>query len=242
MNARPTNSIPDSAVATQTYSDTLNRPACVAVIADIVQSRRLDPSRRSVTQSILEAVLEHVNRVYRKEILAKFLVTVGDEFQGLLKDPTILPDLLWTIERALPRVELRVGVGFGPLDTELKEHALGMDGPVWHYAREAIESAKATRRAGGVFLGFGPTNETVLNGFARLHHHLRSSMSDRQMEIVDHLRRGATQVEVSRVLAISKQVVSKQVKAAGWTAHSDGEAGWRAALMPFNTSREWSTK
>lgn len=192
-------------MATQTYSDSLNRSPCVAVIADLVRSRRLAPSHRSATQSTLEKILEEVNKAHGKEILAKFLVTVGDEFQGLLRDPTVLPDILWTIDRALAGVGLRVGVGFGTLDTELKEYALGMDGPAWHCAREAIESAKATRREGGVFVGFGPTHDAVLNGFARLHHHLRNSMSDRQMGILDHLRRGATQVEVSRLLGVSRQ-------------------------------------
>ncbi len=92
-----------------------------------------------------------------------------------------------------------------------------------------------------MFVGFGPTHDAVLNGFARLHHHLRNSMSDRQMGILDHLRRGATQVEVSRLLGVSRQVISKQVKAAAWTAYCDGEDGWRAALVRFITSENSST-
>lgn len=38
-------------------------------------------------------------------------------------------------------IQLRFGLGFGPLNTSIKENALGMDGPAFYSAREAIKTA-----------------------------------------------------------------------------------------------------
>ncbi len=71
--------------------------------------------------------------------------------------------------------------------------------------------------------------------------HRSATQSTLEKILLDHLRRGATQVEMSRLLGVSRQVISKQVKAAAWTAYCDGEDGWRTALARFITSENSST-
>src|SRR6478609_4072574 len=150
----------------------------VAIIADIVDSRRITGARRRELQKRLELLLSEVNRDFAQAIAANFLITVGDEFQGLLRGAT------------------------------------GMDGPVWHAARAAIDEAKRTDRLGGVFQGFGTTEDLIHNGFARVLHLLRSRMTDKQRRLMDALLGTQTQKEIAQSSGVSKQAVSKQARAA----------------------------
>lgn len=54
----------------------------VAIIGDIKNSRELQD--RKQVQEKLEAVLNEINDTYDADIASKFLITLGDEFQGLL--------------------------------------------------------------------------------------------------------------------------------------------------------------
>ena len=104
----------------------------IAVIADMVRSRELPRSRRRVLQKHFSRLIATLNRDYRKAIAARFVITLGDEFQGVLKSAALIPDLIWRLEQDFPERELRVGVGFGILDTPLQRYAINIDGPVLH--------------------------------------------------------------------------------------------------------------
>ena len=128
---------------------------CTAVIADMVDSRKLEATVRQMLQNALKQTLRAWNHSFRKSILSRFTITTGDEFQGLLKDPGCLMEMIRSLETAFPDVQFRFGIGFGELFTDLTPSAVGMDGPVWHHARAAIEQAKSDGLLGGVFAEFG---------------------------------------------------------------------------------------
>ena len=54
----------------------------VAIIGDIKGSKQI--SNRSQIQKKLGHVLKDVNETYKADISAKFIITLGDEFKGLL--------------------------------------------------------------------------------------------------------------------------------------------------------------
>jgi hypothetical protein len=208
---------------------------CIAIIGDFVRSRRVQGTAREDLQRRLVTLLRELNRRHTRAILATFVITTGDEFQGLLSDGTAIPDLIWTMDKHLrTRIDVRIGIGHGVLDTPLKKEAIGMDGPVWHNARAAIIEAKQKSRLGGVFRGFPEPAETILNGIARLLHKMRHDLTQKQFMIVDRLRGAPNQSAVADAMKISKQVVSKQALAAGFEAYREGETAWRAALKPFD--------
>jgi hypothetical protein len=215
---------------------TVREPIYVAVIGDVVRSRVLTRGVRSSVQRSLERILEKINIRYRSSLAAKFLVTIGDEFQGLLLEPSVLPALIRDLESALPDVELRLGIGRGQLYTDLKEYAIGTDGPAWHAARTAIEDAKTNRRLGGVFIGFGSLADATLNGFARVLYHLRARLTVKQRALLEQLLDVGTQAEIAASKGVSRQAISKQVKASGGEAYREAENAWRMNLA--NTSRE----
>ena len=203
---------------------------CIAVIVDMVRSRDLANLERANTQERFTAFVDLLNRKYDSALASRFAITLGDEFQGLLLDPAIIPDLVWDIETRFTGPVLRIGFGLGALSTPLREFAINIDGPALHEARASIEIAKKADYLGGVFSGFGESENLILNGFARLLRSHRAVLYPQQMKIVELLRQGLTQTEAARVLRLTKQAVSKSAKASGWVAYQQGEQGWRAAL------------
>lgn len=205
-------------------------PRYVAIIADIVDSRRITGAQRRDLQQRIELLLTEINREFAAAIAAKFLITIGDEFQGLLRSGVIIPELMRRLETNLPDITLRTGIGYGTIETDLRASAVGMDGPVWHAARAAIEEAKRDDRLGGVFQGFGAEEDLVHNGFARVLHLLRTRLTDKQRTLMNALLGGETQKQLSRSTGVSKQAVSKQARAAGVEAYREAELAWRSVL------------
>ncbi len=212
-----------------------------AVIGDLVGSRQLSPSDRREVQVELRQFLGWLNQDYRAAVLSNFVITTGDEFQALLRDPELIPDLAWELEAKLDRIGVRLGIGFGTIYTPLRPVAIGMDGPAFHQAREAITKAAKKGWNGGVFLGFTEPGDVILNGFARLLHRHRTDMTERQREVAAILRRGKTQTEVAEMLEITKQAVSDHVGAMGWEEYFLAETGWRTALKMLGSANRVTT-
>src|SRR5437588_8992717 len=210
----------------------VNGRECVAVIADMVQSRELKAQERRATQLTFSTFLKKINTEFRKAVLARFVITLGDECQGIVHDATALPDLLWRFDEFESR-QLRVGIGCGVLYTPVGRDAINIDGPALHRARAAIERAKKDQLLGGVFDGFGKNNDEVFNGFARLLRHHRSSLSDQQREVIAYLRRALNQTQTAEKMGITKQAVSSYAAHAGWEAYREGEQAFKIALAQF---------
>jgi DNA-binding CsgD family transcriptional regulator len=181
----------------------------------------------------VEATLKDLNRRFARELAAKLTITVGDELQGLLQGGRVIPDLIRQLETAHADIDFRFGIGRGTLETDLREYAIGMDGPVWHLARAAMDGARASGRLGGVFAGFDGADDLALNGLARLLHHLRSRLTPKQRLILEDLLAGKTQRELAERAGVSPQAISKQARAAGWEAYREGEEAWRAILSRY---------
>ena len=204
----------------------------IAVIADMVRSRDLPRARRRTLQRRFGSLVAGLNETHRTAIASRFVVTLGDEFQGLLNSAAIIPDLLWELEQNFQERELRVGIALGALDTPLQQYAINIDGPALHLARAAIDQAKKSRALGGVFKGFGDLDD-ILNGLAGLLWFQRSRWTTAQRRIASLLRQGMSQTQAAKKLRISKQVVSKQVLAAGCVHYFAAEASLRKILQKY---------
>ena len=202
----------------------------VAVIGDMVASRSLSPSERSRVQDEFTDLIEGLNRDYGDHLRAKFVITLGDEFQGLLRNAGVIPQLIWSLEERFTARELRLGFGYGTIYTSIREYAINVDGPALHQARKSIETAKRQGLRGGVFTGFGAAMDSPLNGFARALHHLRATWPRRQREVVRSLHAGGKGTEIAQILGITKQAVSRYASLAGWEAYREAEEGWRTLL------------
>jgi hypothetical protein len=202
----------------------------VAVIGDVVQSRQLEPEQRARVQADLDGLMSRINDRYRDAVLADFLITLGDEFQGLVRRPEAIPDIVQDLREQLPRTRFRIAVSFGQLTTPLKPVALGTDGPAWHAARALLDDWLKSKRDGVGFVGFGG-DDVVLNALAGLLTFHWTHLEDSQREILTTLRGGEQKrKDVAAQLGISQQNLSNRAQAAGWREYSAGMQAWRELL------------
>ncbi|MBC7820076.1 MAG: hypothetical protein IAG10_24600 [Planctomycetaceae bacterium] len=198
------------------------------LIGDIVLSREL-PNRLS-SQIHLKALMSSLNTKFKKSILSKFTITAGDEFEGVLNDFTSIPDLIWLIETTFVDAPIRLGFGLGSISTEVSKSPLEMDGQAFHMAREALDQAVKLGVLGGMFRGFGEDDDLIFNGFSRLLQYHWSRLTDRQRDILTHLRGGSSQLQIATQLGVSASAISQASRKSGWQAFSEAEEGFRAAL------------
>src|SRR5262245_11236395 len=79
----------------------------IALLGDIVKSRRFEGARRRKLQERLERLMAELNEQFGQALLAKFVITEGDSFQALLHDATAIPRMVLQIERQLHPVKVR---------------------------------------------------------------------------------------------------------------------------------------
>ncbi len=193
----------------------------IAIKFDIVHSRKI--KNRSLVQEKLFNAVSTVNSQFADAIRSEFVVTHGDEVQGLL-GVFGASKIIYIIERfidALRPDEVRFGVGFGALATRLQPYAIGMDGRVWHQAKAAIETA-ATKHAPIQFSGFGKMDDDIINALANMLLFIRSRWTKEQLDVVALLETNKTQVAIAKQLGVSEAAISKRLSAAGWHYYRDG--------------------
>lgn len=112
-----------------------------AIIADIKESKKI--TNRYEIQEQLKRVLDNVNSIYSDDIAADFLITLGDEFQGLLEKPAHILEIIKYIQREMYPITFRFGIGIGEISTKIDNKvAIGADGPAFYAAREMIISLR----------------------------------------------------------------------------------------------------
>ncbi len=202
----------------------------LALIGDLQASRASE--NRSLLQQRLETGLQRINRRHAADRAARFVVTLGDEFQGLLHEPRALMRLITSLDESLRGLAIRYGVGWGGLSTPLKPDAIGMDGPCFHAARAALQRSKREKRWLTV-CGFGDEEDTILNSLFGLMGALRSQWTVRQTEAVATRRRTKTLKEAARMLDIQEPTLHKALKAAHYTTLCEAEKAMATLLERF---------
>lgn len=159
-----------------------------AIIGDLVNSRTLPASERQATQTRLKIVLHEVDEKWQTSVAARFIITLGDEFQGLLH--TVSPAIeiaTYILDRLYPQ-QVRFGIGYGELHTTINpDMALGADGPAFHLARSGLDELKASSGKESGFLVRIRTqspDERLLNLICDDINHLRASWTEKQRNII----------------------------------------------------------
>ncbi len=206
----------------------LNNPY-IAIIGDIKESKKID--NRSEVQKKLKFVLEEINKKFDDDISSKFIITLGDEFQGLLCNGANTMNIISEIERKMYPIKIRFGVGVGTLTTEVnKEMSLGADGPGYYKARTAIEYLKDNEKrnqtnAADIRIEVESENQAttiMINTILSLLTVIKDSWSDRQREIIwDMLEHQDSQVDVAKRLKIQQPAVQKSLAKGKYYAYKD---------------------
>jgi hypothetical protein len=168
-----------------------------------------DDSRRGSDQ--VPAALQMLDDV---PTLLAFERTVGDELQGVLDDPASLPR---AVERLLRAGTWNVGLGVGPVETPLPDHARAGRGAAYVAAREAVTSAKSSPwrfRTVAADARVAPAAR-ALESAVWLWGALLARRTPRGWEVADLVDQGLTYEETARRLGITQSAVSQRAAAAG---------------------------
>ena len=201
----------------------------VAIIGDMKDSRHLE--NRKEVQTHLQKILNQVNKKYEKDIASRFLITLGDEFQGLLYTGKDVLRIISEIRIQLYQVCLRFGIGFGKITTDIRaEMALGADGPGYYRAREAVEQLKEREKRNrpvpsDICLKMDEKDrgtEVMLNTIFNLIYVVEKGWTIRQREIIwDMLLYEDGQQNTARRLNISQPTVQKALAAGGYYTYEN---------------------
>ena len=207
------------------------RSIFLAIIGDVVASRGVQD--RKELQARLRSAIALVNQRFASEIASHFVLTIGDEFQGLLHSAKEVDRILAVFRSIVHPVELRMGLGIGRLDTALEPIALGMDGPCFHRARAAIEQAK--RRATPVE-AVAEAEDPCFGIYSLLFAGLRRGWTERQQQVVDLAMGGKAGKSIAAELGITPSAVSQHLRAAEAESVFEATCLWLNAIQKaFNS-------
>ena len=188
----------------------------LALIGDIVASKQL--AKRGEFQSNLASLLKGISS-RNPALVSPYTITLGDEFQAVYqRADTLFPDI-FTILSGIHPAQARFAIGVGELTTDINpKQALGMDGPAFHRAREAITELKKTgyfiRLHGGPAQAPGDDPWRLLNHLLNLMTHQVDGWERNRLRIMRGLLRGSSVSELEEELQISKVAVYKNINAA----------------------------
>jgi len=219
----------------------MERPTYLALIGDLVASRKIPEALRYDLQDRLAAHLGSLTRARTTGVVARPLITIGDEFQALFSADgdgvrAAIALLESTLEIARP-AHVRFGLGAGTLDTALREEALGMDGPCFHRARAAVELARGEALLCVLDLG-GGQRQATWSALASYALGQRVDWTGPQHDAVVMYEKLGAWSRVADALGISRGAVSLRQRNARWILYSKGREALVADLAEALQSGE----
>ncbi|HEB88658.1 MAG TPA: hypothetical protein ENI85_03725 [Deltaproteobacteria bacterium] len=182
---------------------------CV-VTADVRRSREVQ-DRRALQEKIL-LLLNEVNQQEKEALAVPFSITLGDEWQGVLRGCAAG---FWAAIRFVEELfpyRLSVGIGYGSIETGLLPRSAEMDGVAFHRSRAALEQAKDTGQE--ILFSLGrQSHDLILNAASRLLQLVRQDWTASQFEKLRLFKQLGTERSVAEELGISQQSVNKALQA-----------------------------
>jgi hypothetical protein len=114
----------------------------VVIIADVRGSKKMANDERYEGQLFLKSAIIQINENFSDFIEAPFMITRGDEFQGVTKNLLSGLKIMLEFERLLFPLDLRYGIGQGEIQRMGSNIPIEMDGPAFHRANDAVTRAK----------------------------------------------------------------------------------------------------
>jgi len=204
---------------------------CV-LIGDIRSSRDLEDW--PTVFGNLEKALREVNSEFADDVVVDFAPTVGDEFQGALRDARNAYAVYLHIKGRLPAA-IYCGIGIGDVE-KLLGSDVGMRGTAFYRARDALEFCKGRKRSVTVRSSEqgGLTDET-LNMLLHFIESLEDSWTGRQREVLGYYRLHPdhTYEQLGNHFGIARQSIRDIVSAGDWELIGEGETlvnKWLASI------------
>jgi hypothetical protein len=216
----------------------MSSPSFIALIGDLVASRQIDVVERRSIQERLGAHFATVGSAAIGGVATEPLITLGDEFQALFTaDPqgaqAIMTQITALVELAHPAA-VRFGLGVGELSTALQPRALGMDGPCFHRARQALDRARNLDLSCQIISG-AETLDALWSGLASYALRERIGWTDPQREAIRLYEQLGAWNKVADALQVTGGAVSLRQRAAGWPLYRHAWSALESGLVKIVT-------
>ena len=194
----------------------------VAIIGDIIDSRSIED--RTKVQEKLNRILDNANTEFNNYIVSKWTVTLGDEFQVLIKPNLEMFKMLDYISFKMNPINIRYGIGLGEIYTAVDyEISIGADGSAYWHARDAIEYIHDNNNYGNSKISFKSNNENddIINSLLEYTDWMKENWTDSQRELLYTLLKNNEydenfqQKKLSRKFKLSESAISRRVKSSG---------------------------
>jgi hypothetical protein len=185
----------------------MTRTTYCAIIGDMTKSRDLSGRKRA--QKLFVGVVERVNQEFKGSLVSdfRFRIREGDSFEGLLASPAESYRCTRRLLALMSPLAFSVGIGIGPVATELSADVDLVDGEAFHRARAALAQARKVRQE--IVFDFASPAAGLLNALAGLVEKEWYRLTDRQREVIRLMGELGNQERVARKLKITQPAVAK---------------------------------
>ena len=211
----------------------------LALIADVIDSKMVQ--ERFNLQKQLEKTLRKMNELFGDYLASCFTLTLGDEFQALLKVDAPVFQIIDTLRSELSPTQLRFGIGLGEIVTAIDPlQSIGADGPAYWNARAAINLVHQKNDYGNTQIYFSSGNDSkdlLVNALIASGEAIRSGWRGSQEEILlELLKRSVysetfSQQELAQSLDIQPSALSKRLKSSSIRVYLRGRAAALASIQ-----------
>lgn len=186
-----------------------------ALLGDVIASRH--SGDREELQHMLDDAMSRGNAAGQP--VQPLRMTIGDEFQGLFG--SVLEAIAASLQIRMtlrPTVDVRIGIGCGPLDLVSQDPPFGQDGPCWWRAREAIEEVKKSESSNSVprsvrtLVRSGDGTDDLLNAYLVSRDHITAGWDEVDVEIALLFRKGVNQTKIAEQVGLSQSSVSRRLQ------------------------------
>ena len=218
----------------------------LALIADVIDSKMVQ--ERLDLQKQVEKTLQKMNELFGDYLASRFTLTLGDEFQALLKVDAPVFQIIDTLRSELTPTQLRFGIGLGEIVTAIDPlQSVGADGPAYWNARAAINFVHQKNDYGNtqIYFSSGKENQDFfVNSLIASGEAIRSGWRDSQEEILLNLLKRSvysesfSQQDLAQSLAINPSALSKRLKSSSVRVYLRGRAGALASIQSIVKGEE----
>lgn len=218
----------------------------LALIADVIDSKTVQ--ERFDLQKQLEKTLQKINELFKDYLASSFTLTLGDEFQALLKMDAPVFQIIDTLRSELTPTQLRFGIGLGEIVTAIDPlQSVGADGPAYWNARAAINFVHQKNDYGNtqIYFSSGKENQDFfVNALIASGEAIRSGWRDSQEEILLNLLKRSvysesfSQQDLAQSLAINPSALSKRLKSSSVRVYLRGRAAALASIQSIVKGEE----
>ena len=211
----------------------------LALIADVIDSKMVQ--ERFNLQKQLEKTLRKMNELFGEYLASCFTLTLGDEFQALLKVGAPVFQIIDSLRSELSPTQLRFGIGLGEIATVIDPlQSIGADGPAYWNARAAINLVHQKNDYGNTQIYFSSGNDNkdlLVNALIASGEAIRSGWRGSQEEILlDLIKRfvyseNFSQQDLAQSLDINPSALSKRLKSSSIRVYLRGRAAALASIQ-----------